>query len=407
MNYLLQREQQPCTGPRFSGYISMKAVWLALVIIFSSLPSGTIRSQVKVRRIHPGVRILQDANSEIPFAAQIVEINLKSAALSIEAVKAGNRLIGKEPTSVLVARNRRSDQMVLAAVNGDFFAPNGIPANIQIINGEIVKMPISRSIFAIAEQNKPAIGIFSLKASIITKDSLTHIIDSVNGQRTENALTFYNKFRGDDTGTNTYGSEVRLVPLQQFQVNTSLEMRVTGKRISEAPMRLNGDSFVLSGHGLAEVFLKEHIEIDDTVRLRFTFGNGHSKITAAVGGTPRLLRDGKISVEWKKEGASKAFARMRHPRTAVGYNAPADTLYFVTIDGRREGYSIGMTLDELAKYMRKLGCSNAVNLDGGGSTTMVVKDSIINRPSDPAGERPVSNALLLVSKKQQRKMPDN
>ncbi|RMD98315.1 MAG: phosphodiester glycosidase family protein, partial [Calditrichaeota bacterium] len=66
-------------------------------------------------------------------------------------------------------------------------------------------------------------------------------------------------------------------------------------------------------------------------------------------------------------------------------------------DGRQEGYSAGMSLFELAEFMRGLGCTEAINLDGGGSTTLVVASRVVNRPSDKTGERPVANALLLVA----------
>lgn len=66
-----------------------------------------------------------------------------------------------------------------------------------------------------------------------------------------------------------------------------------------------------------------------------------------------------------------------------------------TVDGRQPQKSVGMTIDELTRLMVGLGCVEAINLDGGGSTTMVVKGKTVNNPSDPAGERPVSDALLV------------
>ena len=79
-------------------------------------------------------------------------------------------------------------------------------------------------------------------------------------------------------------------------------------------------------------------------------------------------------------------------------------MLFVTVDGRQPPYSDGMTLNELALLMRQLGASDALNLDGGGSTTMVLPDStarpklrIVNRPSDKEGERPVGNAVAIES----------
>lgn len=118
-------------------------------------------------------------------------------------------------------------------------------------------------------------------------------------------------------------------------------------------------------------------------------------VTELVGGYPELLdggsRAGDLGV-----GERPAFAAARHPRTAVGYDAAAGRLWLVVVDGRQPPHSVGMTLPELASLMESLGVGEAMNLDGGGSTVLVVGGRPRNRPSDPAGERPVVNALALV-----------
>jgi exopolysaccharide biosynthesis protein len=93
--------------------------------------------------------------------------------------------------------------------------------------------------------------------------------------------------------------------------------------------------------------------------------------------------------------ASGAFATTRHPRSAVGWRGDG-TLLLVVVDGRQGDYSVGMSLSELTELFRSLGAVEALNLDGGGSTTLVVGGAVANRPSDPQGERPVANALLLL-----------
>jgi exopolysaccharide biosynthesis protein len=89
---------------------------------------------------------------------------------------------------------------------------------------------------------------------------------------------------------------------------------------------------------------------------------------------------------------------MKHPRTAVGFSRDSTTLFILAVDGRSQR-SIGVTLDELALLMRRLGAWQAMNFDGGGSTTMVIDGAVVNAPSDTAGERAVGNALLVVKKK--------
>lgn len=91
-----------------------------------------------------------------------------------------------------------------------------------------------------------------------------------------------------------------------------------------------------------------------------------------------------------------SFAAARHPRTAVGFDAAKGRLWILVVDGRQPGYSDGMTLPELVGLFEALGVTEAVNLDGGGSTVMVLKGATVSRPSDAEGERPVVNALGVI-----------
>lgn len=88
------------------------------------------------------------------------------------------------------------------------------------------------------------------------------------------------------------------------------------------------------------------------------------------------------------------FSNNRHPRTCIGITE--ESILFITIDGRSDS-AAGMTLFELQDYLHGLGCIDAINLDGGGSTTMWIKEKgIVNTPSDQKGERAVANAILIV-----------
>jgi len=90
------------------------------------------------------------------------------------------------------------------------------------------------------------------------------------------------------------------------------------------------------------------------------------------------------------------FVNNRHPRTCIGITD--DSIKFITVDGR-SSKAQGMSLPELQEYLKGLGCLNAINLDGGGSTTMWIKKTgVVNFPSDKSGERPVSSAILIIDK---------
>lgn len=118
----------------------------------------------------------------------------------------------------------------------------------------------------------------------------------------------------------------------------------------------------------------------------------------AVSGRPQLIKNGKIDISWEEEKLSKDFVETRHPRTAVAIMKDEKFL-MITVDGRQPGVSVGMNLHELAYYLFSLGAHNAMNLDGGGSTTMVIDGKVINTPSDKEGERKVGDAILVTLRK--------
>jgi hypothetical protein len=115
-----------------------------------------------------------------------------------------------------------------------------------------------------------------------------------------------------------------------------------------------------------------------------------------VGGWPRVLDAGRSVAAHADsvEGTIARFSSARHPRSAVGFSPDSGTLYLVAVDGRQEA-SAGVTLEELATILRDLGAHHALNLDGGGSTALVVGDELANVPSDSSGERPVGNVIAV------------
>ena len=117
-----------------------------------------------------------------------------------------------------------------------------------------------------------------------------------------------------------------------------------------------------------------------------------------IGSGPMMLQDGQ-----RIDMGTGAFVTLRHPRTAIGTSG--NKVYLVTVDGRSKGNSLGVNLNKLANILKWLGAENALNLDGGGSTTMYIEgqpeNGIVNRPCDNQkfdrqGERRVSNSLLLL-----------
>lgn len=121
---------------------------------------------------------------------------------------------------------------------------------------------------------------------------------------------------------------------------------------------------------------------------------GGDGVTEGVGGFPLLLQEG-IRVGDLEVSSRPSFAAERHPRTAVGFDRERNLLWILVVDGRQPDYSVGMTLPEVAGLMEALGVEEAINLDGGGSSVMILNGEAVSSPSDAEGERPVANALAI------------
>jgi len=347
--------------------------------------------------VGPGVMHTSIYDPRGPWAIHLIEVDLTNPYITLETVKAKDQLEGNERTSAMARRSSREGHRVVAAINGDFYDTGGIPINLQVIGGEILRDPSFRSVFGVATDEKPFIQILSLRGSVIAKDRSTYAISGVNRTRHADEVIFYNHFFSPSTRTNQWGAEVTLQPLKPFFPNDTLRAVLTALDSLAGNQPIPKGRYVLSGHGAGRRFLLDHGRLGDTLAVFIGLPPLRRAVAAAIGGLPRLVRDGRISIEAAQEGASESLVTNRHPRTAVGISRDSTVVYLFTVDGRQPGYSAGMSLPELADWMLRVGCYHAVNLDGGGSTTMVVRDSVVNRPSDLAGERAVANALLVIS----------
>ncbi|MCA6096024.1 phosphodiester glycosidase family protein [Streptomyces sp. SCA3-4] len=183
-------------------------------------------------------------------------------------------------------------------------------------------------------------------------------------------------------------------------------LEVRGRRGGTVP----AGATVLAGTGDGAQWLRDHARQGQVLTVTTTvLDRNRRSLTAtagrgvdAVSGGPQLLRGGRVVVPADAEGFNHPddpgffdyFATHRHPRTLAGVTDDG-SLLFVTVDGRRPGYSSGLSFRESAAVMRALGAVDALNLDGGGSTTMVVGGRVVNRPSDSTGPRLMANALVI------------
>jgi hypothetical protein len=180
------------------------------------------------------------------------------------------------------------------------------------------------------------------------------------------------------------------------QQNRIIGIREGGSTVIPA----NG--LVISAGGRARDWVREHLRTRARIRIEMKLIPAEPEMIDAwkrasfiVGGGPQLIRDARIAITTEAEGIAAKFATDRHPRTAIA-KLKDGRVFLATVDGRQPGVSVGMTLAELASLLLEYGAVDGINLDGGGSTTMAINGKLVNAPSDQTGERPVSDALLIL-----------
>ncbi len=376
---------------------SLRCVFFPVALFSFSLLAQATNGPIASREVGPAAKHHKFYREAGPWAIEVLEFDYSHPYLQLETARARQQPKGLELTSRLAAQEDREGARVVAAINGDFFDKQGLPINLQIRRGEIVHGVYPRSVFLMNADKQPGIAVPELTGFVISRRGALHAIAGVNRERREDEMIAYNHYYGANTNTNRYGTETALQLLGRFCVNDTITAVVKMQMRQNGNSALHDSLYVLSAHGRAANWAAQHLAAGDTIKLLWQIPQAPACLTAAIGGTPRLIRDGKISIESEIEKNRPDFAPTRHPRTALGYNEQTTRMYFVVVDGRQPGYSVGMSLQELAAFMLELGCTQAINLDGGGSSTMVVRGEVVNRPSDLTGERPVANALLLIS----------
>ncbi|MEQ8523192.1 phosphodiester glycosidase family protein [Gracilimonas sp.] len=347
---------------------------------------------LSVQQIGDGIFHYTIEAPAVPWTFDVVEVDLTKSETKLETVKAQDTFGGYEKTSSMSQRKSFEGHQVVAAVNGDFYG-GGNPTNAQVIKGEIIKKPISRDVFGYTKDKKVFINPTAYTGKLRSGND-EFDITGINQARTTDALVYYNQYFGSSTGTNQFGTELILKGIDEWVVNGEVRAVVVEK-ISAGDAEFTDSTFVLSGHGTSANDL-DGFQAGDTVRVEHQLLPGYDNIKEVVGGRGKFLNDGNNEGDWPE----------RHPRTAVGFNADSTKLYLMTVDGRQAS-SAGMTLTEMGEFMKRFGVENALNLDGGGSTTMVVHNNVVNDPSDGIGERAVANALMVVSSKEKTGLLEN
>jgi hypothetical protein len=391
----------PARGGRVPRRRSRHLASLALLALLAACRPGSEETWLGTpQHVAPGVELYRTADDSLvegagPVAAYL--IRLDPAEVRLSSVLSNDEVADAE-TVLDIARRHGA----VAAVNGGFFnGENGEPIGVLKVSGELVSDASASkgAVIIEAPPGRPTRLTFDrlsvkMTATFMGAESNWHVpIDGVDTTRERGRLMLYTPAYHADTDTAPTGTE---------WVLDGRPLRVTAVRSNAGHSTIPPNGAVLSYGG---VDLPDELAALDVgmavgfhANWRTERGLSTARLDAAdhiVNGAGLLRWAGRVIDDWSPEGLSvEGFTAIRHPRTLVGLDRRG-YIWLVAVDGRQPDYSIGMRFADLQRLADRLDLTDALNLDGGGSTTMVVNGQVVNRPSDPSGPRPVGDAILV------------
>jgi len=341
---------------------------------------------VKTREIAPGLLYTKITQRQVPRRTFVLELDL-SEAITLDVTLA---------RYALPARRRLSDIAsaagALAGVNGDY-GGLGNPVHPFAQDGELLHTAgAAGTLFAVTRDESQALFERPSVAVTITDGTSGRVLtlDHWNdGPPAPGEIVGYSPLGGTLELPPSYACSARLLPqgdpvLAQPD-GVDRDFVVDAVACSEGLLPRNGGIVVSAPPATDEATELLALAPGTPMLLHWTLGLAN--VFDAVGGAPLLLRDG-VPVGECNSGCG------RQPRTGVGVTA-AGKILLVVVDGRQARWSLGPTVAEFTQIMADLGAVTALNLDGGGSSEMVVEGEVVNRPSD-GSERSISNAILVL-----------
>lgn len=352
--------------------------------------------------------IITDAGAE--QVINCVTVDPKAEGVSIKAALGKDVVYVPDPYEGREAVNAMTGRRgALIGINADFFPFTGDPLGVCVIDGELVSEPSFRhGVFALLKDGTGVLDNPTWQGSLTLANRVSRQIDGINRPRETNQVIVFTSRFDSSTRSKYKGTEVVCTtPDLPVQSGKTLNLTVVEVRADSVNTPIPRDGLVLSAGGPAASFLKENLKPGDKLTIKLevkSAGNvDWSQVQQAVGGRPIILKNGVEHIDLAYEKVGKSFSTTRHPRTAAGLTADGKVL-LVTVDGRQK-ISRGMSLPDLAALMKRLGAVDAVNLDGGGSTTLSYRGSVINSPS--GGDlRPVADALLVFANPTSQDIPN-
>ena len=350
--------------------------------------------------VGPGVEFAKFDLARMPLKVSVMTLDLTNPYLAIESWMGASRSVGCETPTNVAARLRAAGREVTGVINGDFYRTSpsdqvGVPTSGQIADGQVLVTPAGRASLALDQSGKPYIDRIDFRGTY-THNGSTTTIGKVNDPENSgaNRTILYTNAYGPNTYTCASGKLVLLAPQDAPFAwrHCGTEHCVVEQVIDATGAAIaipEGKAYLwMQGNHVAKA---EAMQPGDAVDIAFKvslrqFPDRTIDFKEMVGGSDHLImRGGVIMEDWAE----------RHPRTCVGMSADSTRLFFVVIDGRW-AESQGVTLKEAAGIFQALGAAHAVNLDGGGSSCMVVGDQVANHPSD-GSVRAVGNGLAVLA----------
>ena len=343
------------------------------------------------------LRLLRADNGRGRLDAYLLAVDTRDPYVQVQQVLGKGKVTGCEVPSSMAKRSTTDNEIYFGGVNGDFFAYEA-PVGTTIINSQYALTPAGSGggrrhggIDADGRGVTAYTHTYSLKVEMPYDTTLT--IHHVNDYRDENQLVLFNHHLGTTTGSNAYGTEVKIQLLEgeTWKTTGTMKVKVLAKEENVGSMPLAADYAVLSGHGSMQKELNK-LNVGDELTLTFEMRLDDELVNVAqmIGGDhyeAMILDDGKV--------AQSGFWNELHPRTGFGVSQTRDTVFMIVVDGR--GVSAGCTTKVMAEILKHHGAWNAVNWDGGGSSCMYIRPfDQMNNGSD-GKERAVTNAMFAVA----------
>ena len=385
---------------------------ICLLLITTTFTQAGGSKEVLFPDATPGIQIYRYNWDVETCVLYVAEMSRHEPTLHFEVALANAQVLGKETVRAMAnRRTQRGDRRVLVAVNGgfgvlgDMRGYGGVLENLHIQDGELITQPTdTEACFGVTESGEFLSSPVEMKASIqIGTHTLS--VGCINQRRLDGCqVTLYTPRLGESTRTNRRRGREVLISGLSLPLTPQYEHAYRVEDVSQDGNNLiprDGAVLWINARLKDQSISEFNAGANGTLSLSLSPPEWN-QVRHAIGGRLRLLKNGKINETLEEmhnaekrhtPGKRSSMLNLSHePRTALGYNA--DTLFLVVADGRQPKYSTGLTLYELASILIELGATEAINLDGGSSSTFVVNDAVINKPSGQQ-ERDVLNAVFI------------